>query len=77
MGVQAVRLVVLLLSLGTLVLYGRAIAGLWGHMIGHPRPGMIIYGLIGGTVTSVLALLLWRKRIKELDWISEEEDRRS
>jgi hypothetical protein len=38
---------------------------------------MIIYGLIGGTVTSVLALLLWRKRIKELDWISEEEDRRS
>jgi len=73
--VQAMRLVVLLLSLGTLVLYGRAIAGLWGHMTGHPGPGMIAYGLIGGTVSAVLALLLWRKRIKELDWVSEEEDR--
>lgn len=68
------RLVVLLLSLGTMVLYGRAIAALWSFMIGRPRPGMLILGLLGGTLTAVSAVLLWKKRLRELDWVKEDEE---
>ena len=67
------RLVVLVLSIGTMVLYGRAIAALWCYMIGEPRLGMLFIGLLGGTFSAALAVWLWRKRIKELDWIKEEE----
>lgn len=68
------RLVVLLLSIGTMVLYGRAIAALGSYMIGQPKPGMLFIGLFGGTFSAASAVLLWRKRIKELDWIKEKED---
>ncbi len=68
------RLVVLLLSLGTLVLYGRAIAALWSFTVGHPRPGMLFFGLFGGTVTAVSAVLLWKNRLRELDWVKEDEE---
>jgi len=66
------RLIVLILSLGTMLLYGRAIAGLWSYVIGQPRPYLLISGLLGGTISAVSAILLWRKRIKALDWIKEE-----
>ncbi|GAB6280615.1 MAG: hypothetical protein STSR0007_07000 [Thermovirga sp.] len=67
------RFIVLILSLGTLFLYGRAIAGLWGYMAGQPRPDMLLSGLLGGTASAAAAMLLWRKKIKNLDWISEEK----
>jgi len=66
------RLIVLVLSVGTMLLYGRAIAGLWSYVIGQPRPYLLISGLLGGTISAVSAILLWRKRIKALDWIKEE-----
>lgn len=66
------RLIVLILCLGTLLLYGRAIAGLWGYIIGQPRPYMLVSGLLGGTAFAVSAILLWRKRMKDLEWIKEE-----
>jgi len=68
--------VVLVLSLGTLVLYGRAIAGLWGYLLGTPRPGMLFSGLLGGTVAAVSAVLLWRKGIRNLDWVPGDDENR-
>lgn len=67
------RLIVLILSLGTLFLYARAIAGLWSYIIGQPNPGMLLTGLFGGTMSGAAAILLWRKKIKNLDWVREEE----
>ncbi len=58
------RLVVLLLSLGTMVLYGRAIAALWSFMIGRPRPGMLFLGPSSGDFHAVSAVLLWKKRLR-------------
>ncbi len=69
------RFIVLLLSLGTLVLYGRAIAGLWGYLLGIQRPGMIVTGLLGGTITAVSAVLLWRKGIRNLQWVTGDEEK--
>jgi hypothetical protein len=69
------RLFVLVLCLGTLVLYGRAIAGLWSFIIGEPRPWMIVSGLVGGTLSGVIAILLWKNRLRELEWIREPEER--
>jgi hypothetical protein len=58
------RLAVLLLSIGTLVLYGHAIAGLGG---GDGRPFMIAYGLVGGTATAIVALFVWKLYLRELE----------
>ena len=67
------RFIVLILSLGTLFLYGRAIAGLWGYIVGQPHPGMLITGFFGGTASAATAIVLWHKKMKNLDWIREEE----
>lgn len=61
------RLAVLLLSIGTLVLYGHAIAGLGGYLWGKGRPFMIAYGLVGGTATAIAALFVWKLYLKELE----------
>ncbi len=68
------RFLVLILCLGTLLLYGKAIAGLWSYINGQPRLDMLLTGLLGGTATAAAALLLWRKRMKDLDWVKHEED---
>ncbi|MDO9509360.1 MAG: hypothetical protein Q7I97_08525 [Thermovirgaceae bacterium] len=68
------RLIVLVLCLGTLLFYGRAIAGLWSYVIGQPRLDMLLTGLLGGTASAVAAILLWRKRMKTLDWAKDGED---
>jgi hypothetical protein len=68
------RFFVLVLCLGTLVMYGRAIAGLWSFIIGDPRPWMIVSGLIGGTLSGGIAILLWKNRLRELEWIREPEE---
>lgn len=71
---MGMRFIVLVLSLGTLFLYGKAIAGLWGYVIGQPRPYMLLSGLLGGTAAAAAAILLWHKRMKNLDWVIKEGD---
>lgn len=68
------RFIVLVLCLGTLMLYGRAIAGLWSYILGQPRPDMILTGMIGGTASATAAIFLWRKRIKDLDWVKSGDN---
>ena len=67
------RLIVLLLTIGTIVLYAHALAGLGGYLLGNGRPWMIIYGLSGGTCTAALALWLWKKYLLSLG--DNEENR--
>jgi len=60
------RLVVLLLAIGTIIFYAHALAGLGGYLLGKGRPWMIAYGLIGGTCTAALALWLWKRYLLSL-----------
>ena len=72
--VKKMRFLVLVLCLGTLLLYGRAIAGLWSFIIEEPRPWMLFSGLFGGTLSGGVAILLWKSRLKELEWIKDPEE---
>ena len=65
------RQVVLLLSMGTIVLYGYALAGMGGYLLGRGRIDYILFGLLGGSVSAWAALVLWKKYLVALD--SEEE----
>jgi len=60
------RFAVLLLTIATIILYARALAGLGGYLFGESRPWMIFYGLGGGTFTAILALWLWKKYLVSL-----------
>lgn len=64
------RFIVLILSMGTVVLYGYALAGLGGFFFGRGRPDYIIFGLCAGTFSAAAALILWRKFLL---MIEEEE----
>jgi len=64
--ISMLRFTILLLSLGTLVLYGKALAGLGGYLAGNGRIDMIVLGLVGGTGTAVIALFLWKRYITEI-----------
>ncbi len=55
------RFIVLLLSLSTMIFYGKAVAGMGGYLAGQGRPDLIIFGLIAGTVSAIAALVLWKK----------------
>jgi hypothetical protein len=55
------RILVLTLCLATLVFYGHAIAGLWGYFIGKPGLFTILSGLLAGTATGTLAVVLWHR----------------
>lgn len=55
------RFIVLLLSIGTLVAYGYALAGLGGYLWGKGSMDYIVWGLILGTLSAVIALILWKK----------------
>ncbi len=59
------RIVVLILSIASVFLFGRALGGLGGYLIGIPRPDLIVQGLVGGVVTACLALLLWHRRLRK------------
>ena len=61
----SLRIVVLILSLASVFLFGRALGGLGGYLIGIPRPDLIVQGLVGGVVTACLALLLWHDRLRK------------
>ncbi len=57
------RMVVMLFSIATLVLYGYALAGMGGYLLGRGRLDYIVLGLAGGTATAVAALWIWKKNI--------------
>ncbi len=57
------RLIVTVLSMGTVVAYGYALAGLGGFLLGRGSLHYIIWGLIGGTICGAAAIILWRKNI--------------
>lgn len=61
------RIIVLILSISTLVLYGHALAGLGGYFFGKGRPDLIITGLFLGTACAVSALLLWKKYLNRIE----------
>ncbi|MFP4481348.1 MAG: hypothetical protein ACLFN0_00975, partial [Thermovirgaceae bacterium] len=55
------RFLIMTLSFVTLVLYGHAIAGLWGYFIGKPGISAILLGLAGGTASGAGAVILWHR----------------
>ncbi|MGC9372545.1 MAG: hypothetical protein ACP5DY_04415 [Thermovirgaceae bacterium] len=59
------RFLIMILCLATLVLYGHAIAGLWGYFVGKPGMSAIFRGLLGGTATGALAIFLWHRYMVE------------
>jgi len=59
------RLIVTLLSIGTLIAYGYALAGLGGYLIGRGHLSYIVWGLLLGTVSAAAALFLWHKHARE------------
>ena len=61
------RQFVLLLSMGTIVLYGYALAGMGGYLLGRGRINYIIFGLLGGSVSAWGALFFWRKYLLSLE----------
>jgi hypothetical protein len=61
------RIIVLILSISTLVLYGHALAGLGGYFFEKGRPDLIVTGLLLGTACAVSALVLWRKYLNKIE----------
>ena len=55
------RFIVLLLSMGSVVLFGYALAGMGGYLLGRGRIDYIVTGLLGGFTAAIAALILWRK----------------
>ncbi len=54
------RLIILLLSMSSVVLYGYAVAGLAGFLMGKGRIDYIAFGLVLGTAAAIASLLLWK-----------------
>lgn len=69
------RQFVLLLSMGTIVLYGYALAGMGGYLLGRGRIDYILFGLLGGSLSAWAALFLWKKYLVTLRDDGEEPDR--
>jgi len=61
------RLLTLILSITTLALFGRALAGLGGFLFGRGRIEYIVQGLLLGSLTTVAAFWTWKRYLKELD----------
>ncbi|MGI6784319.1 MAG: hypothetical protein ACOX5A_08860 [Aminivibrio sp.] len=55
------RHIVLFLSMGTVVLYGYALAGLGGYLLGRGRLDYIVFGILLGSLSAAAAILLWKK----------------
>mgnify|MGYP006991333173 CR=1 FL=1 len=66
-GGLVMRFTVLLLSMGTVVLFGYALAGLGGYFFARGRPDYIVFGLAGGILTAAVALFLWKKYLVTLE----------
>ncbi|NLB84458.1 MAG: hypothetical protein GX791_09500 [Synergistaceae bacterium] len=68
------RQFVLLLSMGTIVLYGYALAGMGGYLLGRGRIDYVLVGLFGGSISAWAALFLWKKYLLTLDEKREEPE---
>jgi len=66
------RLLVLILSFGTIIAFGYALGGLGGYMFDQGKPLVIAAGLIGGVVSAILALKIWRTYLNDIDRENEE-----
>ena len=66
------RLLVLFLSFGTIIAFGYALGGLGGYMFDRGKPLVIAAGLIGGVVSAILALKIWRTYLNDIDRENEE-----
>lgn len=66
------RLLVLVLSFGTLIAFGYALGGLGGYFFDRGRPLIIAAGLGGGIVSALLALKIWRLYLDDLEKEDEE-----
>ncbi len=57
------RPIVLILSIASVFFFGRALGGLGGYLVGIPKPELIVQGLAGGTISALMALLLWKNHL--------------
>lgn len=57
------RLLVLILSLGSVVAYGRALGEFGGYLLGKGNLSIALGALLGGTVAGLGALGLWRRHL--------------
>ncbi|NLA91357.1 MAG: hypothetical protein GX843_06960 [Synergistaceae bacterium] len=60
------RQIVLVLSMGTIVLYGYALAGMGGYLMGRGRADYIVLGLGVGSILAASAIFLWKKYLLTL-----------
>ena len=68
------RLLTLVLSILTLVFFGRALAGVGGFLFGRGRIDYIFQGLLLGFMTTVAAFWAWRRYLKELELEPQSEE---
>lgn len=57
------RLLVLLLSLGSVVSYGRALGEFGGYLLGRGNLLVVGGGMLGGTLSGVGAIWFWRRYV--------------
>lgn len=67
------RIIVMILSLTSVVFFGKALAGLGSYLVGKDHPELIAIGLIGGIASAVAALVLWKRYLVKLQ--EELDDR--
>jgi len=61
------RLLTLVLSITTLALFGRALAGLGGFLFGKGRVDYIVQGILLGFLAMAGAFWAWRRYLRELE----------
>lgn len=61
------RLLILLLSMGSVVFYGYALAGMGGFLLGRGRLDYVLFGLLLGTASAIASLLLWRRWLLQIE----------
>lgn len=60
------RILVLILSFGTIVAFGYSLGGLGGYLVGQGRPLVILGGLLIGILSAILAFHVWGKYLDEI-----------
>lgn len=63
----------LLLSFGSIIGYGYALGGLGGYLFDRGRPLVIAAGLIGGTISAIAAIAVWRRYLEDIRRECEED----
>jgi hypothetical protein len=70
------RFAVLLFSLGSIVGYAKAVAGLGGYFFGKGRPDLIVLGILFGTLSAGIALFLWKRYLVDAKTAATPQDKR-